>query len=158
MFPFAFVLMSRKTQQAYEDVFSYINKNVFPLETSQTFTTDYEVPMRPALEKLYPNSQQIACYFHFTQAVKRNMSKMPNVMMLIKSDECAKSIYYRLHCLPLLPPEHIIDCFKQLRLEACNIDQATFRKFFMYFRDQWIKKVSTRNELLLELCDFDFSY
>lgn len=133
--------MSNKTQRAYEDVFNYINDHVFSMSSSQSFTTDYELAMRNALRKLYPNAEQIACYFHFTQAVKRNASKMPGLVDLIHSNETAKSIYYRLHCLPLLPPEHIVDVFKQLRNEANETNANIFRSMFTYYHNQWIKKV-----------------
>lgn len=121
-YPIAFVLMTHKSQQAYEDIFDYINKsNIFPLSTAKSFTSDYELAMRNALRKLYPHAAMVACLFHFTQAVKRHASQTPGLMDLIKSKPDAASVYYRLQCLPLLHHQFIIDEFKKLRREAFGI-------------------------------------
>lgn len=136
--------MTHKSQQAYEDIFDYINKSIFPLSTAKSFTSDYEVAMRNALRKLYPHAAMVACLFHFTQAVKRHASQTPGLMDLIKSKPDAASVYYRLQCLPLLHHQFIIDEFKKLRREAFGISQEAkdiFRSFFRYFASQWIEKV-----------------
>lgn len=136
--------MSHKSQVAYEDIFNYINKNVFPMTTSASFITDYEVAMRNALKKMYPTATMWACLFHFTQAVKRHASQTPGLVNLIKTDPKAASINYRLQCLPLLLAEFITKEFKDLRANAFkigNVAKEIFRPFLRYFFDQWIKKV-----------------
>lgn len=99
--------------------------------------------MRNAFKKLYPNAERIACYFHYTQAVKRRVSQLRDVMHEIHSDEVAKSIYQRAQCLPLLPAEHISTAFKDLVQDANKLkNKAAFRPFLTYMRDQWMKRVS----------------
>ncbi|XP_017466766.1 PREDICTED: uncharacterized protein LOC108359419 [Rhagoletis zephyria] len=50
VFPFVFILMSRKTEEAYIDVFRYINDNVIDLECAK-FLTDYEMPLQNCVPK-----------------------------------------------------------------------------------------------------------
>lgn len=103
--------------------------------------------MRNALSKMFPAAEMISCYFHYTQAIKRSVSKLPDMLEAIKSDEKAKSIYYRVLCLPLLPAEHIEIKFKDLCNEAKLLDSNTKKAlapFFTYLRRQWIKKVCNR--------------
>lgn len=56
--------MSRKTEQAYVDVSSYINDNVIDFECAK-FSSDYEMGLRNAMGKLCPTATQIGCWFHF---------------------------------------------------------------------------------------------
>lgn len=135
--------MERKTQKAYEEVFQYINEHIFELNKAQSFTSDYEIAMRNALRKLYPQAKLISCYFHYCQAVKRRASQLPDVMALIGQNELAKSIYKRVLCLPLLPPQFILEAFKDLCAETSKLgnEKSKFRPFLQYINDQWMKKV-----------------
>lgn len=133
--------MSRKCQPAYEHVFDFIDKNVFPLSTVATFTTDYEVAMRNALRKINPTARMFACHFHFCQASKKKAMKIDNFIAMIRSDKYAASIYYRLLCLPILPATHIHEAFESLKKEAFQRNKRGFSRFFKYFEKQWIVKV-----------------
>lgn len=66
-------------------------------------TSDYELAMRNAIKKLFPAATMYACYFHYTQAVKRRASQLREAMLEIQNDDLAKFIYQRCQCLPLLP-------------------------------------------------------
>lgn len=134
--------MSRKSQLAYEDVLQSISDKIFDLNTAQSFTSDYELAMRNAIIKLFPHAKMYACYFHYTQAVKRRASQLREVMIEIQNDELARSIYQRCQCLPLLTAQHILDAFRDLVSESSKLqDRSAFRPFLMYMREQWLKKV-----------------
>lgn len=57
---FIFVLMSNRTQVAYEHVFKYINKNIFNLGCA-SFTSDYVVTMKNAIRSCYTNFHLVSC-------------------------------------------------------------------------------------------------
>ena len=71
--------MNRKFKSAYEAVFkAFIELITFgdSLEFSfDTITTDNE-EINFALEKVFPNSQSILCYFHYKQLLVRNATRM----------------------------------------------------------------------------------
>lgn len=140
VFPFAYVLMTRKTQRSYQHLFEYINENVCSLKCN-TFTSDYEVAMRNALAILFPGTRLVACWFHYSQALKRKVRQIPNFERFLHGCAAAEAIYYKLQCLPLLPAKYILDTFKQLKEEALAIDKKKFRLFLKYFEHQWIVKV-----------------
>lgn len=75
--PFAHVLMTNKTQEAYEAVFEFMHRNVMSLNC-KIFMTDYETAMRNALKRVVERLELSACWFHFTQACKRNAAKLGN--------------------------------------------------------------------------------
>lgn len=53
VYPLAYIMMTRKTQKAYEHALEYVDENVFPL-TCATIITDYECAMRQAIRKVVP--------------------------------------------------------------------------------------------------------
>lgn len=125
---------------AYKHVFKFIEENIVSLICA-SFTTDYELAMRNALKQMYPHVKRFACYFHFTQAVKKRAYQTTGLVVLIFSNEKAKSVYYRLQCLPLLSPEHIKPMFIELKDEAMRINKQVFKPFIKYFQNQWIEKI-----------------
>lgn len=141
--------MSHKSQDAYEDVFYFIRTNIvvkvgglsWNLNCAK-FTTDYEVAMRNALSKTFPKATGTACWFHFTQAVKRNASQIGGFMDYVKNEPTceAKQIYYKLLCLPLLPAKDIKPTFKILNSLAFSLNKRKFVKFITYYNRQWIEK------------------
>lgn len=133
--------MSHKTQIAYEHAFRYFDKNIFSLKC-KSYTTNYERAMRNALRIVHPDVMQFACYFHFCQAVKKRAWQTHDFVWLIRSCESARFVYYRLHCLPLLPAEKIKEMFYELKSEAYKNNRAIFRPFLNYFQKQWIQNVS----------------
>lgn len=138
--PFCFVLMDRKTEQAYTDIFKYVNKNIIDLN-GKGFMTDYERAMRNGLKKLFPNAELNACWFHFTQAVKKHVKKFPALVKLIQSNPEAAKIYYKLQAIPLLPKDQIRPAFLMLKSLAVEIHCTKFNKFLQYYEQQWMKTV-----------------
>lgn len=121
--------MSNKTEDAYDDVLSYIHGNVMNL-TCAKFSTDYLVAIRNALQKISPGVQLVACWFHFCQAVKRYATKIAGFNKFLQWNAEAKVIFEQMHCLPLLPPEHILPAFKTLEVKASAINKKAFLNFF----------------------------
>lgn len=133
--------MSKKSRSAYQNVFDYIENNIFKLSRASSFTTDYEMAMRSAIASCNPTAKLFACHFHFSQACKRRASQIDGFVSLIRTNKNAESIYYRLLSLPILPCDHILPAFNELRVEARAINETCMNKFLSYYRKQWILKV-----------------
>lgn len=130
--------MSRKTEKSYTHLFQTL-KDFFPL-VGKFVMTDFEVAMRNAIRKVYPELKQYTCWFHLCQAAKRKATQMPIVMQSIKSNDKIKKAYYKLLALPLLPPNEIASCFQVIKSEVT--EEKAIHKFFDYFENQWLKKVA----------------
>lgn len=143
--------MSHKSQACYEQVFKFIHEKIMSLDCA-SFTTDYETAMRNALHKLFPLVVLFACYFHYTQAVKKHAWKTAGLVQLIRTNSNARSIYYRIQCLPLLPPQFILDAFTELKAEANKINRDVFRPFLKYINRQWLLRVSIILVVTFWLC------
>lgn len=133
--------MTRKTETAYKHLFQFIDQNVCSLNC-RSFTTDYEIAMRNALRELFPNARLVACWFHYSQALKRKVAQIPNFERFLRGSVAAEEIYYKLQCLPLLPAHLIIGAFEKLKIEALKCDKMKFTPFIQYFERQWIERVS----------------
>lgn len=103
--------------------------------------TDYEVALRNAIAKVIPGAQLTACWFHYCQAIKRNLMKFPKIIETILKDDNAKRLYYMLICLPLLPAENILKEFDSIKQRLVEIYPLMFDKFLAYFEKQWLIKV-----------------
>lgn len=65
--PICYVLMESKTQVAYEKVITQFN-TIFPNIQPSIIMTDYEIGLRNAFRKVYPNADMVSCWFNYVQA------------------------------------------------------------------------------------------
>lgn len=141
VFPFAYILMDKRTAPAYTHVFQYINAHIFPLSCT-TFVSDFETEMRNALRVFYPTSQLVPCWFHHKQAVRKKVSKCAVFFHLVCTDKDASMLYQKFQALALLPAESIEAAFYSLKDEALAAYGVKCKEFVDYFERQWIKKVN----------------
>lgn len=138
-----YVLMTRKTQAAYTDLFQYIEKNIMQLNPN-SFVTDFEKASRNALRSIYGDDIKfVTCWFHFCQAVRRKMLQFPALQKIIKTNSAAEELYQELLALPLLPATEIHTAFVKLQSDANILNVVKyFTVLFKYFKNQWFKRVS----------------
>ena len=78
--PALYILMNRKFESAYEEVFKAFNELISFGDnlkiTFDTITSDNEDAINIALEKIFPNTQRILCFFHYKQLLVRNATRM----------------------------------------------------------------------------------
>lgn len=134
--------MIRKTSAAYAAVFKYIEENICKLNPT-SFMTDYECAMRNGLRAVYPNAKLHACWFHYTQAVRRKSSKIPNFFKELAKHEYLNRIYHKFLALPLLPQHEIMNAYSMLKMAIeCRSETNIFEEFLQYFSKQWLQRVS----------------
>lgn len=137
--PFIFVLMSNRTQQAYTHVFKYIHKHIFSLKCA-SFYADFEKAITNALQITFIGCVIIHCWFHHVQAIRRKVSKLPELFHLIRTNATACKIYYKFQAIALLRPDLIPAAFKDLANAALKCNEA-FKPFVEYYDRQWMRKV-----------------
>lgn len=144
IFPFLYILMSNKHVQAYKDVFGYIHANIFDLDPAK-FITDFEKALRIALLYLYADVKMIACWFHYTQALRRFAAKIPNFFRKASLDPELDRMFHKFLILALLPAINIAPMFYSMKNWIESKENPEFDQFTAYFERQWIKNVSTNN-------------
>lgn len=133
--------MTNRTTECYIDVFNFIETKILKLGPN-LFMTDFEGGLRKALAICFPNAALKGCWFHYTQALRKNAIRF-GLSALLKENSIAKQILRSLMCLPLLPPNKILEgyqCIKQCA--ADNRLMGKFRRFFGYFESYWLVQVT----------------
>lgn len=135
--------MSNRTTDAYKSVFTYIHKNILPLDANGIIT-DFEMALRNGLRFAVPNTPLYGCWFHHCQALRRKVASDANLFKLIRTDEQAAIFYRIFQCLALLPASNIKDAFDQLAYDVLQ-KYSEFEKFIKYYDYQWINKEKPEN-------------
>ncbi|XP_067635870.1 endoplasmic reticulum-Golgi intermediate compartment protein 2 isoform X3 [Eurosta solidaginis] len=146
VFPFLFVLMTKKSLKAYQHLFSYIQRSIIDLSQA-TFITDYETGLRSAIEKSFPDSKMFGCWFHYCQALRRFITmKDKRLAQYIRQNKEASRIYHKFLSLSLLPGMHISDSFQLLTEDLGKLNALDrFKSFIKYFENQWMQKIDPHN-------------
>ncbi|XP_046806253.1 uncharacterized protein LOC124419743 [Lucilia cuprina] len=92
VFPIFFILMDKKTKKAYEGVFQYIKHNIFDMDPA-VFITDYEHALRNSLRTVFPNARNVGCWFHYCQAIRRNITSRKPLLQYIISSNVASTAH-----------------------------------------------------------------
>ena len=69
--------MNNKNEESYYKVFQSF-KNIITLEGSKeleliSYSTDYEIALSNALERLFPKINHYGCYFHYSFNIGKNI-------------------------------------------------------------------------------------
>ena len=70
--PLAFGVLPGKTQTLYTNLFEALNDWATELDP-QTVLCDYEIGLQNAVRAAWPQATLRGCYFHFSQALWRNL-------------------------------------------------------------------------------------
>lgn len=134
--------MTNRTTDAYVAALKYVNDHLLEINGSGIII-DFEKAMRAAVKKVAPNIPILGCWFHFCQALRRQMASMKNLLALTKENFDAKLIFRKFQCLALLPYDKIKDGFVYLLREALNENEfKEFAPFIDYFKKEWMQIVT----------------
>lgn len=142
IFPVFYVLMTHKSQAAYEHLFKYIsdNWNLHPTK----FMCDFERGLRNAIRKTYPGIPVKGCWFHYCQAIRKRAAKIPGFFQEIWASEAKKQFFHKLLSLALLKEGHILNAFRILKTENLNFENP-LQQFLIYFERQWMRREGPSN-------------
>lgn len=140
IFPIVYVLMTRKTAEAYEAVFSYIEDNLFNMRLAM-FMADFEGGIRKAINNCYPDAILRGCWYHYSAAIRRKCLSL-NLYDLITDHPEVRILFKMILNLPLLPPEKILEGFSITKNTARDgkLNQE-FGAVFKYFESFWLQLV-----------------
>ena len=101
--PLVYCLLCEKSRATYHAVFNKIRDRMAELDLTfspATFITDFESAILPALQHNFPASTHQGCYFHFTQAIWRQV-QTTGLQQAYDSDERVYSSVRGLGQFPL---------------------------------------------------------
>ena len=118
MFPVFTVLMSSKTEVAYDALFARLVE-LYPQFMPRRAMGDFELASRNALKRHYPGIDLRACHFHQAQCVFRRIQKK-GYTAFYREDEFFRRWCRSLMALPFLPANRIGPTLEVLRQQYTN--------------------------------------
>lgn len=90
------------------------------------------------MEKHYPNSILLPCFFHFSQAIWRKASKLG-----LRKDEKifrdCKIMIMNIKALAFTPPDEVKERFEIMKRSFLKLG-TNFQEFLTYFENTWMGK------------------
>lgn len=141
IFPFCYVLMTKRTTACYLDVLNFIEDRLFKLQPTEVMT-DFEPPMRKSIEIKYPDAKLRGCWYHYCAALYKKALKL-GLSSLLKTSSGAKFIMKSLMNLPLLPENRILEGYQCIKKLATRKQlKRAFKQYFAYFESYWLRQVT----------------
>lgn len=140
LMPRVYVLMALRTQQHYVNLFRWLRDraaNMNLVFQPAHCHSDFETGLLAALHHEFPGARHHGCYFHFTQAIWRNVQQL-GLANLYHENGAHRALIRQLMALAFLPVAIVRNSFELLY--AQQPDQQ-LEPLFQYFNAQWLEKV-----------------
>ena len=139
--PVAFVVMSRRSKEDYEQVFRELLK-LLPQVHVKKIVLDFERAIWSTLRSMmshneFPKVTLKGCAFHYTQAVYRRIGIL-GLATQYKRDLGTKDICRQMMALALLPKEYVTLLFPALKERCFRSRLTNLKKFAIYMEKNWI--------------------
>jgi hypothetical protein len=108
MYPCIFIFLKNKSQRVYERMIDEINKNIDGIKSPTWILSDFEKAVMLAFKNKYPNSTIKGCFFHFSQALMKNIQDKGLITSYRTNEYVNKSLnlFKGLAFLPLQMVQH----------------------------------------------------
>jgi len=139
LLPLAYCLLSSKERSAYAQVFRTLKEKAQQenlVFAPSTIMSDFEGGLIASVRDEFPNAVHHGCYFHFTQAIWRQVQHLGLVKQYTAEERIRQPIR-QLMALGFLPLSVIHVTFRQLKAAA----PPSVHPLFAYFEQQWLGNV-----------------
>ncbi|CAF1562174.1 unnamed protein product [Rotaria magnacalcarata] len=111
-----------------------------------TIITDFEPSLAEAIISEFTSSNHIGCYFHFTQAVYRQIQRL-GLSSGYCSDESIRMTCRKRMALLLLPYSVLLKCFEDLYESVLLTSSSaldSLKPLFEYYENYWVKTIGIK--------------
>lgn len=141
--PILYAIMGRAKEEDYMYLFEFIKDSIISQDGTvrrpRTGLTDFEIPMRRAIEKVWPEIILSGCNFHYCQALRRRALKIQELSTKITKATYHHKILNMFMRLSLLPLDRVETGLRKLEQCITSMDlDDDFEEFLTYFHRTWI--------------------
>ncbi|GAB0100308.1 forkhead box protein P1 [Sergentomyia squamirostris] len=129
--------MTHKTECAYKEAFQAL-KNIEPRLQPQSIITDFEKAAMNAFRAEFPSAQLQGCYFHFNQAIIRQLKTIPGLFKKYKTDLAVQVAVKKLLALAYIPVHDVQAAFDELIASSEIFEDEDVSTFVEYFGKTWV--------------------
>ncbi|CAM4843789.1 unnamed protein product [Rotaria magnacalcarata] len=140
-----FGLLPNKLKSTYQFLFFELNAIAVQMKldfTLKLVMIDFEPALIGVLKAEFSTAKHSSCYFHFTQAVYRNIQQL-KLSSSYNNDDAVKHLCRQLMALPLLPEPVIEYTYDELVSNLSTTMRTAMNDLLIYFQEQWFVNVST---------------
>ncbi|CAF0848187.1 unnamed protein product [Didymodactylos carnosus] len=140
--PLVWCLTSKRNQDVYKKIFNVLKTkaNEFGGRFEPQYAyLDFEVGTINALENLFPDMSIRGCWYHYTQAIFRNIQKIGLVHMYEQNKEV--SIWLKSFMALPLVKHNTVAAAIQLLIDNAPLPDNLLVEFIQYFEKQWVQRV-----------------
>ncbi|CAF3217150.1 unnamed protein product, partial [Rotaria sp. Silwood2] len=138
-YPCVIGLLCDRKARTYRELFRELKHHATRLKTTfnpNTITSDFEKALIKAVADEFPQARHTGCYFHFTQALYRNIQKL-GLTTAYRDTETTRIVCRKLMALPLLQVNDATLAFEDLKDDSPII----LRNLFNYFENFWMTDI-----------------
>ena len=135
--PVLYALLENKTEISYTAVLQFLKRRC-PRFDPDTFVVDFEAAEHNAIQAVYPDTRIQGCHFHYCQALKDRINKLPG----IKEDAHLSQLMGCFYAIPFLPLHDVEDGYHILENNLLNYYPAITsesQRFLEYYERTWIQ-------------------
>ena len=137
-FPFAYCLLPGKSRTIYLRAFELIKQKSHELGyimNPTAFLTDFELAIIQAIELTFPTTEVNGCFFHFTQALNRKISKL-GLQIAYREDVSFFRFVRQTIALAFVPVRNVRLVWREVKATAPNLQRVD--EFISYFEETWL--------------------
>ncbi|CAF1182513.1 unnamed protein product [Rotaria sp. Silwood1] len=138
--PCVFCLLTNKKSVTYRHIFTELKEMARERQKGfapQLVMSDFETGVLPVIKSEFPSAQHHACFFHFTQAIFRQIQHTGHQRDYLLNDDF-RNLCRKLMALALMPRELITVGFKEVQAAADQLDGIEMDNILTYFENNWI--------------------
>ena len=127
----AYILIPNEKEETYTFIFDKLKKD-FSFNPF-IITLDHAKYISNAIKKIYPETIQVKCFFHFMQAINKNLKKYGLINK--KNIKDNTELIFNIKLLCFVDPSLLEKFYKDIENEYKK--NKDYKKFFEYFNRQW---------------------
>jgi len=114
--------------------------------------SDFEKASLKSVKKSFPNATQRGCFFHYSQAVWKNIQKHKELLELYKNDPYCALNMKKLMAIAFVPVDDVTKAYDLLLTETSFFeDNDILNDFLIYFEATWIGGRTRSPQFSIEL-------
>ncbi|XP_043282398.1 uncharacterized protein [Venturia canescens] len=136
-FPFIWVIMTSKTQNAYEACLQYVKTHILHAHNILLVMSDFERALRNAVLKAFPTALSTGCNTHHDRAIYKKARAL-HLQNLFRTNAEAKSFFKKLLALAYLPADHIANQFETIKNSLTPTVRRQLNPLCDYYARYWL--------------------
>lgn len=139
-FPLIFVLMQKKSEIAYDEIFNKLKK-LCDIKV-ENIIIDFELALKNAISNNFPSTNVFGCSFHYGQMIWRAIQSL-GLNNAYRNDKTFKKTIKNIINLSFVPPNSVKKEYERLMNNCSEEFKILAKNFILYFTKNFIGTEST---------------